>query len=162
MDAQSIESFVRANWTFVIAALLAGYFGIQYLRTMLQDRAGRKETERIRDVVTEEERAERVRAARERQQAYVAEQTKKDEELRRERQQRELEEKILKSQAAQAARNARGAGNTTGGSNQDGPLSKLPRLPGGSRDSYEPTSTGGGSCGYRPSNPNIAKMKRGG
>jgi hypothetical protein len=160
LDYQMIDALLREYWTFIVAALLLCYFGARQLKGALEDRAGGQAAAAVTAAASAEERAEAIRIAREKQQAYVAEQTKKDAELRKERQHRELEERARK---AEEIRNAR-ASKQSGTAGDDGPLSRLPRLPGGSRDSYQPSTQQGGNSGggYRPSNPNICKLKRGG
>jgi Sec-independent protein translocase protein TatA len=159
MDYVVIEGFLRQYWTFIIAAIALVYFGAKKLKDLREDTAASRAAKRVDRAATAEDRAEAIRLARERQQQYVAEQSKKDEEVRKQKQAEALEERMRRAEAA---------GTKTGGSRvgsaaeEQGPLSKLPRLPGGSRDTYQPTSTGGGGGGYRPSNANICKLKKGG
>jgi hypothetical protein len=163
--AQTVEIFIRTNIMFILFGLLAAYYLFNKCRERMQEWQSAGERRNVR--LSEDELRESVLRARMKQQEYITEQTKKDTEARKLKQEQELQERIRAAEAAKAQRLGDGTSGhrlgdgSPGPDAPSGPLSRLPKLPGGERSSYRPSTVGNGNGGhYQPSGPN--SRKRGG
>jgi hypothetical protein len=144
----TLETLVREYLLFVVISAGALYYLWTRFQQYLEDR---KAVPPPPAEVQQQQRIEAMRAARERQQAYVTELSKQDEEVRKIKQAKELEERF---QRAEALRRENEATAQQGGA----PLGRLPKLPGGSRDTFRPSYTGSDRPSrYTPSAPGGGK-----
>lgn len=163
---QWFDEWVRENFMF----LLLGGVALWYAFRRVKEQVVVVQSDRTRKVLTDEERLAAMAEARARQQAYVLEKTKEDEELRKARKAQELADKLrLRDEAAEKDGNKLGgdepkprdtkrgaqpppkADDTTDDKGERGPMKKLPKLPGGERDHYRPSYGQSGGSSYKPS-----------
>jgi len=161
-----VDQLVREYFMFIVVGVLVVWLLWSRVRNKLED-VKSQATHRSAKI-TDEDRLERMLAARERQQQYVTEATKRDAEEREAKRKRELEEREAKLAAAKAKAADPGTGRTLGGGDGAAPqppapggtlprgefMARLPRLSGGEgyeRDTTRPSYTPGGGGGYRPS-----------
>lgn len=171
-----IERFLRDNIGAVVIGAIVMY--VIWTRVVAQYQSMQANKEQASARLSDEELRQSVLRARQRQQAYIAEQTKLDAEVRRQREEHEREERariaeeiqMKKLQGPTTASPAQPPRPATApqqvptpqSEQQRGPLSRLPKLPGGERDSYRPSTvqSSGNGGHYKPSGPNC--RKRGG
>ena len=167
-DANTIENFIRQYFMFLLvgAAVLYVFWG--RMTRKVEDWRSASQSSKAR--LSDAEQLAALREARLRQQQYVSECTERDAEVRKAKKAQELEQKLALSNEARLRREAEQLGRgpssapTLGGDAAQGPMARLPKLPGGSRDTFRPSyqPNGGHTAGYRPSGPACARTKKGG
>ena len=167
--AYIVESFIRAYPHVLIFAAIALYFIFQRLNRWYQDYQDRKPINGPAKKATDDglTMEERIALARERQQRLADEASARDAAYRAEQERKHLElEKQRKAMREGKEFDERGKGRKLGtGEEEDdnGGVRKLPKLPGGDRDTYEPfpsASNDAGGARYRPTG--FQRPKRGG
>ena len=171
--AAQLEMLIRQYPHIFLLAAVALYFLTQWVLRKYYDVVDRTPINRGTAAPPSDNltREQRMALARERQQRLADEASQRDSELRREREAEHLEkEKQLKALREGKEFDERGEGRTTGRAStaatppakkkEDGDdqgetnPKKLPKLPGGNRDTYEPfpsaSSDTSGSTRYRP------------
>jgi hypothetical protein len=179
---QVLENFIRSHLHFVFFAVVLGYFLSRKLYRKYVDYCDKipvnGKVDKSRESMTD---AQRIALARERQQRLADEASARDAEKKREEERRRLEmekekRRIREGKEMEGAGPGRQLGGSAAPSTQPGPAAdrrserngeeegnpkKLPKLPGGDRDQYEPFPSGSSEGGSRYRPTGFARPKKG-
>jgi hypothetical protein len=143
-DTGSLRALIGEYFMFILLAIGLLYMARDKLTAWWNNKKGLAQHQAARSKISEEQREADRQAAMERLRQYAQQCGEADAIAREERKRKEAEER------AKMLEKAKQQQKTTGkGPDDENDDLKLPKLPGGSRDTYTP-STSAGYSGYRP------------